>query len=348
MNKKGIALILGFVIIAVLTVLGAAVLSRSIYESKHVERQIEATQAFWSAEAAVNRALKELQSSYSTTGSALWASVLSYGRYSVDVEDVTIGAKDCKKITARGFFPATGTARAERVLEAIVEKYIPPDFFDNAVYSAGTVDFNGNSFVVSNTEPAPDNKAVVYAGDFQVQQPGNIVGTTTQDTEISPLAMLDFSQLLAIAQAQGNYYDAARLSSGDPYPASFWYSPGVPNVVYVGGDLTLNGNVGTIGGFFVVAGDVITNPSGEYDATINGNGQIQGAVYTRGEFRVNGGGGGLNVDGGVWGGHEVELNGNASITYNKTYMDAISGLNINASVQLNSWRDTQSPYSLAP
>lgn len=257
-------------------------------------------------------------------------------------------ARSSAKITAHGFFPASGTVRAERIIEAIIEKYIPPDFFDNSVYSGGEVDFNGNSFIVSNIEPAPDNKAVRYAGAFEVQKPENIVGTTTSDTSISPLAMLDFPQLLAISQAQGNYYDTARLAAKDPYPVSFWYSLGVPNVVYVGGDLTLKGSVGTIGGFFVVAGDVITNPSGEYDATINGNGMIQGAVYTRGEFSVNGGGGGLNVDGGVWAGHEVELNGNATITYNKDYMDAIKGLNINPDVQINSWRDTQNPYSLAP
>jgi hypothetical protein len=360
MNKKGIALILGFVVITVLTVLSAAVVSRSISESKSVQRQVESTQAFWAAEAAVNRTLVELKNNYTTTGTGLWPTTLSQGRYSVDIADVTIGSKACKRVTARGFFPATGQASSERILEAIIEKYIPANFYDNAVYSAGTVDFNGNSFIVRNdiaetnpcsdpTNPPPCNDTVLYAGAFEVQKPENIIGApSVQDTTISPLAMLDFEQLLAISQSQGNYYDAARLAANDPFPSSFWYSPGVPNVVYVGGDLTLNGNVGTVGGFLVVAGDVITNPAGEYDATINGNGVIQGVVYTRGEFSVNGGGGGLNVDGGVWAGHEVELNGNATITYNKDYMDAIKGLNINPNVQINSWRDTQNPYSLAP
>lgn len=98
----------------------------------------------------------------------------------------------------------------------------------------------------------------------------------------------------------------------------------------------------------MVVGDVITNPSGTYDATINGNGQIDGAIYTRGEFKVNGGGGGLNVNGGVWASEEAELNGNAQVAYNQTYMSAIGSFNITTQVQVTSWKDMQNPYQLTP
>jgi hypothetical protein len=143
----------------------------------------------------------------------------------------------------------------------------------------------------------------------------------------------------------------------DSFPDSFWYSEptdpndpttGTPNVVYVESDLELNGNVGTIGGFFVVAGDVITNPDDTSDATINGNGEIDGVVYTLGEFRINGGGGGLNVNGGVWAGEEARLNGNAHIAYTEDYMAALEALDINVEVQITSWRDTQNPYKISP
>lgn len=361
MNKKGIALILGFMVVTILTILGGAILSRSISEAKIVQRHIESTQAFWLAESGVNCALNELRSNYAVTGTNLWPAVLGQGGYYADVADVAINGQTCKRVTAHGFIPAVGVVRAERIIEAIMSRYIPPGFYDNAVYSAGTVDFNGNSFTVANNESAPDDKAVLYAGAFEVQKPGNITGQYTQDATISPLALLDFEQVRTISHGQGNVYDAARLDDvkkgTDSFPASFWYSAptdpadpttGVPNVIYVEGDLTLNGSIGTIGGFFVVAGDVITNPSAVYDATINGNGQIQGAIYTRGDFSVNGGGGGLNVDGGVWAGQEAELNGNANVTYNKDYMSAIESLNINPNVQLSSWRDTQNPYSLTP
>ncbi|MBI5144106.1 MAG: hypothetical protein HZA30_03460 [Candidatus Omnitrophica bacterium] len=110
-------------------------------------------------------------------------------------------------------------------------------------------------------------------------------------------------------------------------------------MVYVETNLVLNGNVGTLGGFFVVAGDVVTNPGAEADTTINGNGTIDGTVYTLGDFRINGGGNGLGVTGGVWGRDEVRLNGNATVSYNQDYMNAISGLNIGFKPQIVSWKE---------
>jgi len=357
MNKKGMVLILSFIVIVVLSVLGSAIVSRSIHEANIARRYAETAQAFWIADAGVNRALKEIKNNFAVTGSPLWATTLGNGTYSVDVENKTINGVSCKKVTVHGCIPncTVPNPRAKRSLQTIMEKYIPANFYDNAIYSAGGVDLNGNAFIVANNEAAPDNKAIVYAGDLDVQKPGNITGTTTQDSTISPLAMLDFQWLLNKSTEQHNVYayvgnKLKNTTTGSQIlPTSFWYDEAnkIPNVVYIEGNLTLNGNIGTIGGFLVVAGDVLTNPDGEYDATINGNGQVQGLIYTRGDFSVNGGGGGLNVSGGVWTGHEAELNGNANVTYNKTYMDAVAGLGIDASVQIRSWKDQQNPYTLS-
>lgn len=351
MNRKGIALILSFMVIGVLTILSAAIISRSVSERYIVQRYVESTQAFWLAEAGINRALNELRNNYSVNGTNLWSASLGQGRYSVDVEDVIINGQINKKVTAHGFIPSTGQARAERIVEAMMNKYIPPNFYDNAIYSAGEVDFNGNAYSVTGD--------VIYADE--IDNTGNVAGTITQDASISPLAQLDFQQLYSISQSQGNVYDEARLEqvqqNQESFPASFWYSPptdpndpatGMPNVVYVEDDLQLNGNIGTIGGFFVVVGDVINTPDITQDAIINGNGQIEGLIYTRGEFRINGGGGNLNIDGGVWAGEEARLNGNAHITYNQDYMDAVRSLDINAEVQITSWKDKQNPYQLTP
>ncbi len=377
MDKKGIALLLGFIVIMILAILGSAIISRGVNENIIAKRYAESTQAFWLAEAGVNRALRELKVvdfSYlgSLTGSA------DNGSYSVTVENGI--DSEHKKVTARGFIPSTGTPRAERIIEAIIYSGIPANFFDNAVYSAGTVDFNGAAFIVRNDtpetnpcsdpfNPPPCNDTVLYAGDFEVQKPEYIIGApSVQDESISPLALLNYEQLRALSASQQNVY----IKSGtkiineatglEGFPTDFWYNDGVdndgdtiideaddggpPNVVYVETDLTLKGGIGTIGGFYVVVGDVITNPSGTYDATINGNGQIDGVIYTRGTFSINGGGGGLNVLGGVWAGEEVELNGNANITYKKEYMNAINSLDIEPAPQITSWRETQGPYRL--
>lgn len=348
MNRRGSVLLIIFMVIVVLTGLGGAMFLRAISENSLTRKYAESTQAFWLAEAGVSRALKELGDDFSASGTNAWSDTLGVGRYSIDVEQVD---SQTRKVTSRGYVPAD-SPRVERIIEVMVDSGIPPDFYDEAIYSAGEIDLNGNSYNVTGN--------VRYADEIEYSQ-NNISGTITQDATISPLAVFDFQQLYDISQSQGNVYDEDRLQDvqrgGDSLPGDFWYSEptdpadpttGVPNVVYVECDLSLNGNIGTIGGFFVVLGDVLTDPDAAEDATVNGNGQIDGAIYARGEFSVNGGGGNLNVNGGVWAGEEAELNGNANITYNQDYMDAIEALNINPGVQISSWKDTQNPYILAP
>jgi type II secretory pathway pseudopilin PulG len=348
--KRGFALIFVFFVIAVLGILAAALLSRSISESNIARKNAESIQAFWLAEAGVHRALEELRDNYNQSGTNLWSTALNQGGYFVDIAIVD----QDREVTAHGFIPFTGTLRVERIIEALMRKSIPPNFYGNAIYTSGNVDLNGNSYnIVGN---------VLYAGS--IDNTDNINGTITQDDSINPLARLDYQQLLTRSQAQHNVYTyntkgklVNQYTGQQGFPASFWYSPpsdpndpttGVPNVVYVMGDLELRGNIGTIGGFYVVVGDVITNPDVSYDATINGNGIVEGAIYTRGEFRINGGGGNLNINGGIWAGEQARLNGNATVSYNHDYMLAIQGLNINVEVQIYSWKEQLNPYQLSP
>lgn len=333
MNKKGIALIVTFMVIVVLVILGTVIISKSISESNNVRRQVEFTQAFWLAEAGVSKAFSQLRANYNDLTSVTGSITGSPGGYSATIQ--TTGAS--RTINAHGFIPSTVPYRVERIVEVIMNKNIPSNFYDNAIYSAGEVDFNGNAYSV--------NGNVIYADE--IDNTGNVSGTITHDPTINPLARLNFEDLRNKAIAQGNLYTAADLASGRAFPTAFYNISGEPNVVYLEGDLVLNGNIGTIGGFFVVAGDVITDPNATQDATINGNGQIDGLIYTRGEFRVNGGGGGLNVNGGVWAGDEARLNGNATVNYNVGYMDAVETI-ITADVQITSWKDTQNPYQLTP
>lgn len=342
--RKAIALILSFLVIIVLTALTIVIFTRSISENNLTRRYTESTNAFWLAEAGINKALDELRNNYSLTGTNLWPTPLNQGGYSVDI--VTEGQN--RKVTSHGFIPFS-SSRIERLIEATMTKYIPPNFYDNSLYCAASIDLNGSSYSVTGD--------VRYAGTLD--NPGNITGTATQDSTISPLALLDFQQLYTISQSQGNVFDDDRLQDvqrgWDSFPASFWYSAptdpsdpstGVPNIVYVTTDLQLNGNIGTIGGFFVVAGDVITNPLNTSNTSLNGSGQIEGAIYTRGQFNVNGGGNNLNVNGGIWAGQEITLNGSVGISYNSQYMAALGSLNINADVQIISWKDLNPPYTL--
>lgn len=337
-NKGAFILTLSYLIIVVLLIIAAAFIMRAINEKNISNRFKESKEAFNLAEAGANLAIARLRQDYNWSGQS--ATNLGRGQYSVSVT----GIDDKRQIVSSGFIPLASNFRVSKTIEVTVRRYTPPNFYDYAIYVAGELDLNGNAYAV--------NGDVIYGDTNVASNTQNITGTLTQDTSIVPLASLDYQQLYNISNGQGNVYDAARLdqvqNGSDSFPTSFWYSPptdpndpttGVPNVVYILTDLRLNGNIGSVGGFFVVVGNVITNPLGTYDATINGNGQIDGVIYTRGDFEVNGGGGGLNVYGGVWAGAEAELNGNTTVTYNKDYMDAIKALAIQARVQIISWRE---------
>lgn len=316
--------------------MGGIIMNRSISEHAIAKKYLESTQAFWLAEAGVNKALKELRNNFSVGGTGLWPNIMGSGAYAVDV--INISSTE-KRISAHGYIPNSTSPRITRTLEVSVIRITPPSFFDNAIYSAGSITLNGDTYEV--------NGNVTYATTINDDDHIN-PGPPIQNASISPLARLDFSQLYILSQGQGNVYNATRLAAKDPFPGSFWFneSLGIPNIVYVVGDLTLNGNIGTIGGFFVVVGDVINTPDITQDSTINGNGQIDGLIYTRGEFRVNGGGGNLNVNGGVWAGELARLNGNARVDYNATYMAAVEGMNLTGSAKVGTWQDTQTLYQV--
>ncbi|MFH1691623.1 MAG: hypothetical protein ABIC68_03495 [Candidatus Omnitrophota bacterium] len=347
LKQKGSVLIIAYVFLFALLLLGGVFFSRSVADKKLFDIQRERTEAFYLAEAAVDRALVELKNNFAYTGTT---SVVDFmkgttkaGEYEISVSPLTATRR---QVITYGYIPVKTSARAQRCIEAIVKKETPPNFFDYAIYSAGIVDPHGNTYAV--------NGDVVYADS--IDNSSHISGTVTHDATVAPLAAFDFAILRAIAVAQGNLYDATRLDAvkknWDTFPANFWYSTptdasdpttGIPNVVYVEGDLVLNGNIGSVGGFFLVVGNVLTDPDDTADSTLNGNGTVDGCIYTTGKFDINGGGGNLNVNGGVWSGTEAELNGNVMINYNIDFMDSIEFLVQNQGagsvVQLLTWRE---------
>lgn len=335
-KQRGIILIISYIVIILfLTLIGIFVFI-SISEKGASERKKELSVAFYLAEAGIDRALNELRQDYKWGG--LSSVSLGEGEYSVSVSS----EGNRRIIVSSGFIPAEAKFRVKRRIEAVIERVIPPNFYDNAIYCSGEVDLNGNAYSVTGN--------VLYFDE--IDNPTNITGEVVQDTSIRPLSRLNFKQLYEMSKSQNNVYDEARLEAVqrgiESFPASFWYiepsdpedpTTGKPNIVYIETDLKLRGNIGAIGGFYIVAGDILTNPENTYNATINGNGKINGCVYTKGEFEINGGAGGLNVFGGVWAGEEAELNGNAHIVYNQIYMEAIKALDLHTDFQIISWRE---------
>jgi Tfp pilus assembly protein PilX len=351
MNKRGVALILGFMVIVVLTILGAAVISRSVSERLVAQRCIEANQAFWLAEAGVARAQYELRKNPDLSdGNNLLSPVpvLGPGEYNFDLTKSTVLGVTNYTVTARGCIPNNcncvslpNNCRATRILQATMNQYqnIPTGFYDNAIYSAGNVTIGSNCVVNGD----------VFSGGT-ISGPVNGDRTPNDPTlQANGLPGLSFDQLRQKSIEQGWYNPNTNTTT---YPTdSFWYvapSPdnpiGVPNVVFVNSDFNLVGGNQVVKGFIVVGGNTI------YNAEIGGNATVDGCIYTRGNIWLHGGGGKLiNVRGGVWAGGTTTLEGNEQIDYNATYMTAIrDGLNPNIDIRITAWQDTQNPYKLNP
>lgn len=333
-TESGFTLVSVYLVLVVLLILGGALVANALAEIRMAQRSEASLQALYVAEAGVDEAMVGLRDSWAAAN--LGSPVGALGSYSVTIDDI---GNNRMRITSQGSSTLL-KAPILRSVEAITEQEIPPEFYENVIWASQQLDINGNSYSVTGDIRHGD---LDPGGDMS-----NVTGTVTYDPKVFPLPALNFQKLYDMAVAQGNVYDAERLGNGHGvFPTSFWYTAptdpndpttGVPNVNYLATDLILNGSIGTIGGFFVVVGNVLTDPTSTEDSTLNGNGQIEGAVYTTGDFRINGGGNGLNICGGIWAGDEARLNGSTYLMYEGDYMKAIQALDLSA-VELVSWRD---------
>ena len=326
-----------YLLTAFLMTFGALLATRSRIDQQVAHRQRNQSHAFQLAEAGIDQALIALRANYDATAVAT-TSLGAAQTYAVSITQ----EGDVRTIRSTGTSSEESTATKQ--IEVKVQRSIPANFYDNAIYGSSTITINGNAYSVTGD--------VVTGDENLVNNVSHITGQVFYDPAASPLPKLSFAQLHEIAASQGNVFDSGRLNGikhgTDSFPTSFCYSPPTdpndpttctPNVNYVTTDLVLNGDIGTIGGLFVVVGNVLTDPSTTEDTTINGNGQIAGMVYTSGAFTVNGGGGGLNVSGGVWAGKKIKINGNISVSYNADYMQAVKHMELESDLRVLYWQE---------
>jgi hypothetical protein len=313
--------------------------------------------AFLAAESAIDAGLAVLPAPpppLPFTGIATNLGNPSNAQYRTSI-DLFGGSPTKWRVNGIGFVPsAAATPRWEVEVEVIAEQVgLPDNFFDNALYSGDDLSLRGNATVNGD----------VYYGD-ELDTRGNV--TITGDETTAPPAPADFSlngdidysKIRDLASQQDladPTYDhlitASDLASGVyTLPNNFWFgnpSDEVPNVVYIEGDLSINSQ--TIGGFIVVAGDIINGGSVDTDASIGGGSTVNGAILAVDDLNVSGGGGRItNINGGAWAGNlypeptnpqdGLYINGSVTITYNEEYMEAIEDLDFSSNIRVLSWQ----------
>ena len=331
------ALLLVSMLLVGLTIFSTAIISSNFSENTFAQKYLESTQAFWLAETGIERALYNLRNNSTIVDKT----ALGQGAYSVTIVD---NGNNTYNVTSQGAIPFDAPFVANRVIEAKLEAIpIPTDFYDYVVWASGNILIKGtgkgNFGSVGGDVISGGNINTIPAAT----PPGDVItgSISSNDATATPLPLLDFKKLRYISQIQGNYYTAADLKN-PTFPTSFWYDQGlgIPNVVFIEGNLVLKGG-NEVGGYFIVGGDTV------YTTTISGNVGLDGCIYTPGPINVDGGGTNLNINGCIWAG-SVLLEGSITITYNEEYATGIetSGSNVPI-IRPTSWRETQNPYQLS-
>lgn len=311
--------------------------------------------AFYLAEAAIEHAKDELRSNFNanpTTGDST-VFTLGDGEYKFTVS--TTANPDQKMVVGTGAVPTIADPDFTHVIEVVVEDIPPstlPDIFEGALWASGDLDINGDDRTVDGD---------IFAGGDINCNPGSCNGVNDPDPEqqndpnypFYNFTLEELDALKAISQAQGNYF--AGSPSASDLPTSFYYQApdpsdptdkGIPNIVFIENDgldqgtLTLGGNT-TVGGFYVVVGDYMTNQAGGGSVSVlNGTASLDGVIYVMGDFTKNGGGNNTTVDGAVFAKH-IELNGKSRFQYNQDYVDSIENAAIdNGALESVSWNQT--------
>jgi hypothetical protein len=329
-KRKASILAVGLIVIALLLVFSTAMFIRIVHDQKSLQRNIDNTQAFWLADSAFSQAALNWRQNGNLTNINI-TSMGTIGQY--EFKNATVPYANSNSTTRRiyiayGYVPNAAAPRATRRIELYVPMFPDGNY---ALITDDNITVSGSSNTIRGD--------VLYGGNLtgtlNVEAPGT---QAIQDPNFN-FELLNFTYLKAQSKLQGNYFNGNFTPNKSP--ASFWYNNitnGTPNIVYLDNQtLDLKGN-DQIRGFVVVGGNTT------YDATIVGNSQIDGCLYTLGDFIDKGGGSRIDVNGTIWAGGNADLKGSVDLNFNVVYYQAMKIL-IGRGMHVT-WRDLDNPYQL--
>lgn len=126
-NKKGFLLITTYLVVIVLLILGSAFLLRSVNENKLIQREIMRKQAFYLAEAGLDRGLARMREGHN---SGSFSQCFSFGCYNCSWDETAPGSNRWR-ITSIG---AVGGISRTVQMEVIPDSYARYLYFTNSEY----------------------------------------------------------------------------------------------------------------------------------------------------------------------------------------------------------------------
>jgi len=188
MNNRGVALIITYMVVAVLTILSAAFLARAISEKDSARRNAYSTHALWLAEAGIQKAIWELNSnncadfkqcilqsvcsscSACSSVSKCLTGTLTYGDFSAQVDSLNT------TITSTGYYPSSSDSN---LMQRTVTVYLASDSpFNYGVFAKGSIGLSENVTIDSY-----DSSKGNYGGS-NVKSNGDLGTNSTSDEAI--------------------------------------------------------------------------------------------------------------------------------------------------------------------
>ncbi|MBX7151300.1 pilus assembly PilX N-terminal domain-containing protein [bacterium] len=283
-DESGSALSSTILIISILTFMGLTLTLTQQNNAKISATDSDNMRAFYSAQSAIDYAVKASLNTMNWHWSASNQSIAG-GTVTITVEDNTIrpALNDTLQVSVKSVYGQTAS---------------------NQVFRLRMVDISGYAVYISGS-----------LNDVSVRDSAGTINNSLAYEYATVLPEIDINKLKQTAIAQGHYFNSSlTLDNGSTYPTgndASYYHPrpnGVPsdtpNVVYIEGDLEVK-NSASIYGIVVVQGDV----------RLKNSQKLEGILYLPSPVSVvepqdvtlyNK----ENVYGGIFGGANVEGNGN--------------------------------------
>lgn len=276
MNKRGVALVISFIVILVLGLLLGSVFLKTVNENNLVRRHVNSTSALWVAEAGVAQAVRNILG-HNGNGN------LNNGTY-VWTSDFwqTIGVNDYYNIVSTGTVLLPSGGSIQRQVSAVARTpAVNADRFPFSIVSSGDLCFGGNCGGNADrfVHPQPDPLTL---GLDPVLYPQEIVcpgGTCWEEKSTD----INFLNLFG--------YQAAEIRSlaDHVYTSATFPGTGISGVTWVdvptGQTLPLTG--GTGGGYGDPDGTGILIVNGDVEMAA-GNYLFRGIIYVIGRFAARG------------------------------------------------------------
>ncbi|PKP57985.1 hypothetical protein CVT91_09475 [Candidatus Atribacteria bacterium HGW-Atribacteria-1] len=367
-NQKGMALLTTLIFVFILVTFAVALLTMTSNDTKLSALQRDSTEAFYIAEAGIEKAFWYLNTSTTNGGKGLdWRTDGVYleetypdgstNYYQITVEVDPSNAEQII-ITSKGVVFDGNKVYGSRKIEVKAKKGISPSSdvaYNYAIATEVDLTFSGNVQTFGGDVHANGNLNISGVGTNIYVYNGEATATGTNEysgikLEMQTYPKIDFDYYKQLAKDNNSYY-------GNNTSIVFSTYTLLNGIHFIDGDVEIKGDLDIVDGTIFATGEIkVTGKptinrtqSDDYDnplaiiakgdITLGGNVYVEGVIQTEGVFTINGS---ITVYNGAVVADEGLLNGGAggiNITYNPDLLgEHIDGTGVPVWVKI-SWRE---------